>query len=119
MKRILLLIALAMLPAFAQTSHQITLTFPAGAGGGSVTSFTIERSTASTGPYSVVGSVPFAAGTASYTYVDSSNLVEGITYFYEIVATGPGGTSAPSSPVSATVPFSAPSAPGPVTIQVH
>lgn len=103
--------------ALAQT-HSVTLTFPAGAGGGAVTSFQIQRSTVSGGPYTTIGTVPFVTGQATYTYVDTSNLVEGVTYFYVEEAIGPGGTSAASPESSATVPFSGPAIPGKATIVV-
>lgn len=117
--------------ALGQTAHSLTLTFPAGSGGGTVNSFGILRSTTSgaepvvptsnTAACTVcVGSVPFVAGQTTYTFVDNgtppNTLVEGTTYFYVEVAIGPGGTSAPSPESSATVPFSPPSSPGKATI---
>lgn len=123
MLRIAALILLAAGIMLGQTSHSITLTWPPGSGGGTVTSFGVLRATTSGGEPTVptsntaactvcIGSVPFAALATSYTYTDSSGLVEGTTYYYEIVAIGPGGTSAPSAETSATVPFSPPATPG-------
>ena len=104
--------------ALAQT-HSVTLSFPAGTGGGAVTSFQIQRSTVSGGPYTTIGTVPFVTGQTTYTYVDTFQLVEGTTYFYVEEAVGPGGTSAASPESSATIPFSGPAIPGKATIVVN
>jgi len=103
--------------AFAQT-HSVTLTFPAGSGGGAVTSFQIQRGIVTGGPYTTIGSVPFVSGQTTYSYVDSAGLIEGTTYFYVEEAIGPGGTSAPSPESSATIPFSLPAIPGKATVVV-
>jgi len=119
--------------ARGQSAHSVTLTFPAGVGGGAVTSFGILRATTSggepvvptsnTAPCTVcIGSVPFVAGQTTYSFVDNgtppNTLVEGTTYFYVEVAIGPGGTSAPSPESSATIPFSPPASPGKATLVV-
>ena len=103
----------------AQTFHSVTVTWPPGAGttSANTTSFGILRGTTSGGESSTaIGSVAFVTGQASYTYIDQGSatnvLTEGLTYFYEIVAIGPGGTSAPSPETSATIPFSLPPVPG-------
>jgi len=128
-----LLIAFLFCTTVLLAQHSVTLTFPAGTGGGTVTSFGILRSTTSgaepvvpttnTAACTVcIGSVPFVSGQTTYTYVDSGTtsnpLVEGTTYFYVEVAIGPGGTSAPSPESSATIPFSPPAAPGKATVVV-
>jgi hypothetical protein len=125
MKKLLLLLTLLSAPAFAfaQTFHSVTLTWPAGAGGGTVTSFGVLRGTTSGGESSTpIGTVAFVSGQATYSYVDQGSatnvLTEGSTYFYEIVATGPGGTSAPSAETSVTITFSAPAVPGKPTAVV-
>ena len=121
MKQRFLLMAAALLLsaalAFAQ-ADSVTLTIPLGTGGGAVTSLQVQRGTVSGGPYATIGSVPVVAGTTTYTYVDTASLVEGATYYYVVEAIGPGGTSAPSTQVSATVPFQPPAVPGPVTVVV-
>ena len=119
MKRLLLLTLLAVVLLSAQTFHSVTLTWPPGAGATSAntTSFGVLRGTATGAESSTpIGTVAFVSGQASYSYIDQGSatniLTEGSTYFYEIVATGPGGTSAPSAETSATIPFSLPPVPG-------
>ncbi len=62
------------------------------------TSYTVKRATVFAGPYSPVG----ATTAPTVTYIDSSGLNNGTTYYYVVSATGAGGPSADSSPVSAT-----------------
>jgi len=106
----------------AQTAHSVTITEACNTSGGTVTTYNILRGTTSGGESTTpIGTVPAASCTGTppvFSYVDSAGLVEGQTYFYEITATGPGGTSSPSSEVSATVPFSPPSTPAKPTISV-
>src|SRR5450755_786472 len=58
-------------------------------------SYVVKRATASGGPYSQVSSA------ASIGYIDA-NLTKGTTYFYVVSAINMAGSSATSSPVSAT-----------------
>jgi hypothetical protein len=100
--------------ASAQTvTHHNDLSWKAGAGGGTVSTFTIKRSPTPGGPYIVMGSVP----AATPTYSDSTNLTEGTHKYYVIVATGPGGESAPSNELDLMTPFPilAPTAPDSLT----
>jgi fibronectin type 3 domain-containing protein len=60
------------------------------------TSYTVKRASASAGPYTIIGT------TAGATYTDASGLSNGATYYYVVSASGAGGTSSDSSPVSAT-----------------
>jgi hypothetical protein len=62
------------------------------------TSYTVKRSTAPAGPYSPIG----GTSDPTATYTDSSGLINGTTYHYVVSATGVGGTSADTAPVSAT-----------------
>jgi DNA/RNA endonuclease G (NUC1)/fibronectin type 3 domain-containing protein len=65
------------------------------------TSYAVKRALASAGPYTTIDP---SHGVATY---DDTTAVNGTTYYYVVSATGARGTSADSSPVSAT-----PSAPG-------
>lgn len=121
MKRAILLALILVGVMVAQTTHSITITWPPGTGATSAntTSFGILKGTAPGGESPTpIATVPFVTGQASYTYTDSSGLIEGQQYCYEIEATGPGGTSAPSPETCATVPFSAPPTPGKPTLTV-
>ena len=62
------------------------------------TSYNVKRATASAGPYTPIGTTT----APTVTYTDSSGLNNGTTYYYVVSATGPGGTSSDTSPVSAT-----------------
>ena len=61
------------------------------------TGYNVKRATVPGGPYTPIGT-PTAP---TLTYTDSSGLNNGTTYFYVVSATGTGGTSPDSSPVSA------------------
>jgi hypothetical protein len=65
------------------------------------TSYDVKRSTDASGPFTSIGTTT----APTVTYADSSGINNGTTYFYVVSATGPGGTSSNTSPVSAT-PFS-------------
>ena len=62
------------------------------------TSYTVKRSTAFAGPYAPIGTTT----DPTVTYADSSGLSNGTPYYYVVSATGAGGTSSDTSPVSAT-----------------
>lgn len=85
-------------------AHAVKLTWVAPANA-TVTSYNVKRATAAAGPFTTVGT----PGTTTFT--DTQNLVEGATYFYEVTALNSAGESAPSSEVTATIPFSVPDAP--------
>ena len=102
----------------AQTAHSVTLTWAANTTGAPPTSYNVLRGT-TTGTESAtpIGSVqvpssafPGATCSTTCTYVDTSGLVEGQTYFYEVTASAASGTSGPSNEVAATIPFSGPPA---------
>jgi hypothetical protein len=61
------------------------------------TSYNVKRATAAAGPYTPVGTT----SAPTVTCTDSSGLNNGMTYYYVVSATGPGGTSSDTSPVSA------------------
>jgi hypothetical protein len=63
------------------------------------TSYNVKRATSSAGPYSTIGSTTAPA----VTYTDSTALNDGTTYYYAVSATGLGGTSSDTAPVSATL----------------
>jgi len=87
--------------------HSVLLTCTPPASGGTVTGYFFLRSTTSGGPYSSVNST----AVASCSTTDTTNLVEGTTYFYVVQATGPGGTSANSNQATAPIPFLPPGVP--------
>ncbi|MCU0772652.1 MAG: hypothetical protein MUE94_12925 [Verrucomicrobia bacterium] len=62
------------------------------------TNYTVKRSTALEGPYSLLGTTIAPV----VTYTDSSGLQNATTYYYVVSATGVGGTSPDTAPVSAT-----------------
>jgi hypothetical protein len=68
------------------------------AGSSFATSYNVKRSTAFAGPYTPIGTTT----APTVTYADSTGLNNGTTYYYVVSATGTGGTSSDSSPVSAT-----------------
>jgi hypothetical protein len=80
------------------TSSQVNLGWSASTG---ATSYSVFRGT------SAAGESPTAIGTSTTTsYVDSTNIVNGTTYYYYVEATGSGGASGKSNEVSATIPAS-------------
>jgi fibronectin type 3 domain-containing protein/DNA-binding beta-propeller fold protein YncE len=80
------------------TNSQILLSWIASYG---ATSYNIQRSTNSGGPYT------FIANTTGTNYTDAA-VFNGTTYYYVISSVSPSGTSANSAQVSATVPPLAP-----------
>jgi fibronectin type 3 domain-containing protein len=62
------------------------------------TSYSVKRATAFGGPYAIIGSTT----APTVTFTDASGLSNGTTYYYEVSATGAGGPSSDTSPVSAT-----------------
>ena len=62
------------------------------------TGYTVKRATAPGGPYTVIGTTT----APTVTYTDSSALNNGTTYYYVVSATGAGGSSPDTSPVSVT-----------------
>lgn len=62
------------------------------------TSYNVSRATAFAGSYTPIGT----ATAPTVTYTDSNGLSNGTTYYYVVSATGSGGTSAATAPVSAT-----------------
>jgi hypothetical protein len=62
------------------------------------TGYTVKRATDIAGLYSVIGSTTDPV----VTYDDTDGLYNGTTYYYTVSATGAGGDSSDSSPVSAT-----------------
>lgn len=101
--------------ALAAQTHSVTLTWPANTTGGAVTSYNVLKGTTAGGESTTpIGTVAASACTgtpATCTYVDTANLVEGQTYYYEVTATNSTGTSGPSPEASATIPFSLPAIP--------
>jgi fibronectin type 3 domain-containing protein len=68
------------------------------------TSYNVKRATASSGPYTVIGTTT----APTVTYSDASGLSNGTVYYYVVSATGDGGTSSDSSFVSAAPAAAAP-----------
>ena len=74
---------------------QVTLSWTASS---FATSYNVKRATAAAGPYTPIGT----ATAPTVTYADSNGLNNGMTYYYVVSATGLGGTSTDTAPVSAT-----------------
>ncbi|MEI6074149.1 MAG: hypothetical protein WCS94_01160 [Verrucomicrobiota bacterium] len=76
------------------------------------TGYNVKRSTVSGGPFSIVGTTT----APKVTYADASGLNNRTTYYYVVSATGTGGTSPDSSPVTVTpvgpIPFQISVVPG-------
>ncbi len=107
MKRCLLLFLMIALPAFAQHSNTVQWTWSQGTGD-PATSFLIERSATTGGPYTILcggTGQPLCPSSTTFTYVDSSGIVGGATWFYVVVATGPGGNAPLSNEWKAVTPF--------------
>jgi hypothetical protein len=62
------------------------------------TGYNVKRATAIAGPYTLVDSTT----DPTVSYVDAGGLSNGTTYYYVVSATGTGGTSPDTAPVSAT-----------------
>ena len=75
------------------TNAQVSLSWSAST---YATSYDVKRATDINGPYVFIGS------TATLTYDDTDGLVNATTYYYVVSATGAGGASSDTSPVSAT-----------------
>ncbi|RYZ72327.1 MAG: fibronectin type III domain-containing protein, partial [Proteobacteria bacterium] len=80
-------------------SGQAELTWTASSLGNSPISYQVLRSTSVSGPFSEV-----VSGLTATTYTDS-NLINNVTYYYQIKATNSVGTSAATSPQSVVVDF--------------
>jgi hypothetical protein len=79
----------------------VTLSWPASIG---ATSYSVDRSVASGGPYTQI-----ASSVTALTYFDTS-VTNGVTYYYVIVAVNAGGSSA-NSPEAWATPVAPPAAP--------
>ena len=75
------------------TGGAVALNWSAASG---ATSYTVQRSAASGGPYSTL-----ATGISGASYTDTG-LASGSTWYYTVAAQGPSGTGTASAPVSAT-----------------
>jgi uncharacterized protein (TIGR03437 family) len=105
MKRLFVLFGLSVSLLTAQTGHSVSLNWGWSQGtDGAAKGFSIKRALVTGGPYTVIGTVD-SATTTSYVDISAAGnvLPEGVTYFYVVTATGPGGESAPSDEVSATI----------------
>lgn len=107
MKKLLIFFVLIFSAAAQSATHSNTLTWVAGTGGDPATGFEVQRSSANSGPWTTIGSTTISV----LTYTDTT-VSAGQTWFYQIIATNPGGSSLPSNIVSATTPFLPPAAPG-------
>ena len=75
------------------TNAQVSLSWSAST---YATGYDVKRAVDINGPYVFIGS------TAALTYDDTDGLVNATTYYYVVSATGAGGSSVDTSPVSAT-----------------
>lgn len=98
-------------PLLAQVVHKNTLSCTPGTSGGTPTSFNFKMSLTAGGPYTTIGSP------TTCSFVDSQNMVEGQKRFYVVTAVNSAGESGSSPEVSATTPFSVPTAPSAPTVQ--
>lgn len=107
----LLLLASGM--AFGQHSVALSWTWTQGTGD-PATSFIVQRSTVSGGPYTTIcgatGQPVCPVVTLPMTFLDST-VVGGSTVFYVVKASGPGGVSLPSNELKAVIPFLPPAPP--------
>ena len=87
-------------------SGQVALSWTASTG---ATSYNLQRSTTTGGPYTTIASV------TTTTYTDTA-VTNGTTYYYVVAATNPAGQSANSSQVSATPQTAVPAAPTNLTV---
>jgi Fibronectin type III domain len=101
-----LLAAVLSLPAFAQAqSHSVVLAWTASVvatGQPAINSYQVLRGTTSGGE-TFLANAGTTAGTANLTYTDTT-VVNGTTYFYEVVALNSVGPSPPSNEISAAIP---------------
>jgi hypothetical protein len=81
------------LSAFA-TNSLVSLSW---AGSGFATGYTVKRAEDIAGPYSIIGST-----TDPVVTYDDTDVFNATTYYYVVSATGAGGTSSDTAPVSAT-----------------
>lgn len=77
------------------TNQQVSLSWT---GTAFATGYTVKRAEDIAGPYTTIGSTTDPV----VTYDDTNGLVNATTYYYMVSATGPGGSSADTAPVSAT-----------------
>jgi parallel beta-helix repeat protein len=89
--------------AATASNAQVALSWTASSG---ATSYNVQRSTTSGGPYSQIGTP------ATATWTDTS-VTNGTQYFYVVSAVNPAGASANSAQVSATPAAASPELPGP------
>jgi len=85
---------------------QVTLSWSASS---FATGYTVKRANAFAGPYASIGTTT----APTVTYTDSNGLANGTAYYYVVSATGAGGDSADTSPVSAS-----PNGPSPLVVAI-
>lgn len=104
MKRLLvfaiLALGIALVPSAKAQTHSITITITPGSGGGSPTSFVVNRGTAAGAEMANYGTVP-ANGLTAVSFVDT-NGVGGTKYFYTVNAVNSAGSSPASVEVAGT-----------------
>lgn len=93
---------------FAQSGHNITLTWSASSG---ATSYNVKRST-------TTGTEATISTSATTSFVDSTG-VAGTKYFYVVTAVNQFGESAPSNEASASFLGDPPAAPGSLAATSH
>jgi hypothetical protein len=108
---------LALLFVAGLSAQSLTLTWTAGTGSSTAntTSYQVQESTTSGGPYTTIGTVAYVSGQSTYTFTWTGG-VGGTVYFFVQEAIGPGGTSAPSPQSTATFPIAPPPVPSIATI---
>jgi hypothetical protein len=120
MRKVILAIILFSSSLLAQAAAStVTVSWNAVTTGGVITSFTILRSTSLTGTFTALSiSAVYTSGTTEYSITDST-VIAGNTYYYEIEAVGPGGTSAPTPPSTAAIIIAVPATPSTPTVVVN
>ena len=84
-------------------AHSVTLNWQAPANS-VVTSYNVKRALKGTTQFATIGTSPITS------FVDT-NVVEGLSYDYEVDAVNGAGEGAPSNVASATIPFRVPDPP--------
>ena len=113
----LVLAVVFQVPAYPQTTHNITIGWTYTQGTDLAIGFNIYRATVSGGPYGKQTTSPLPIATLSYV---DTNGTGGTKYFYVVTAIDSSGVeSVNSSEVSATFLASSPNAPTGITATAH
>ncbi len=119
---ILVVLIMAGVSTSAAAQHSVVLTWTWTQGSGDPgTSFLIQRSATTGGPYTTIcggTGQPVCPTITTFTYTDLT-VKAGDNWFYVVAASGPGGVSGPSNQTSALVPFLPPGVPSGLQSTAH